>query len=161
MENVKHEIPPIFDKNSKILVLGSFPSVKSRESQFFYHHPQNRFWKILAHIYNEDIPISLNDKKSFLTKHKIALWDVINSCTIIGSSDSSIKNVIVNDIKPLIDKTEIKYIYTLGYKAYSWYNKYLLNDMKINAVYLPSSSPANASIKYKNIINEYKKIVSN
>ena len=156
-----HTFDPVYNKESRVLILGSFPSVKSREIAFYYGHPQNRFWKILAHIYNEDIPISLNDKKSFLTKHKIALWDVINSCTIIGSSDSSIKNVIVNDIKSLINKTEINYIYTTGRKAYNLYNKYLLNEVKIKAVYLPSSSPANASIKYKNIINEYKKIVSN
>ena len=104
MENVKHEIPPIFDKNSKILVLGSFPSVKSRESQFFYHHPQNRFWKVLSSVIGVDTPTSIEEKKKFLLDNNIALWDVIDSCDIEGSSDSSIKNVVTNDLDKIIEK---------------------------------------------------------
>ena len=97
MEKVKHEIPPIYNENSKILILGSFPSVKSRENQFFYHHPQNRFWKTLAAVVGCDTPISIEEKKKFLLDNNIAVWDVIASCEIEGSSDSSIKNVVVND----------------------------------------------------------------
>ena len=102
METVKHEIPPVYDKNSKILILGSFPSVKSRENQFFYHHPQNRFWKVLSGVVGCDIPVTIDDKKEFLLNNNIAVWDVIASCEIEGSSDSSIKNVVVNDLNKII-----------------------------------------------------------
>lgn len=107
-----HLIEPIYDQNSKILILGSFPSVKSRQANFFYHHPQNRFWKVLANIFNDDLPITIEQKKIFLNKYKIALWDVIASCEIIGSSDSSITNVEVNDLKQIIELSYIEHIYT-------------------------------------------------
>lgn len=158
---VVHNLLPFYNKDSEILILGSIPSVKSREVGFYYAHPQNRFFKILSDIYEEIEPISIEDKKLFLTKHKIALWDVIKSCTITGSSDSSIKDVVVNDIKTLIKNTNIKIIYTTGKKAYNLYNKYLLNDVGIKAIYLPSSSPANQTKKYSEIVNEYKKSVIN
>ena len=158
---VIHPLPPFYNSDSKILILGSLPSVKSREIGFYCARPQNRFWKLLADTYNEEIPISLDDKKDFLTKHKIALWDVIKSCTITGSSDSSIKDVVVNDINCLLKKTQIKYIYTTGLKAYNLYNKYLLNKVGIEAVYLPSSSPANQTKTYNEILDEYKKSVNN
>ena len=111
MENVKHEIPPIYNQNSKILILGSFPSVKSRESQFFYHHPQNRFWKVLSSVLDKDTPITIDEKKDFLLDNNIALWDVIASCDIEGSSDSSIKNVVANDLNKIIDTCDIKQIF--------------------------------------------------
>lgn len=158
---VVHNLLPFYNKDSKILILGSIPSVKSREAGFYYAHPQNRFFKILSDIYEEIEPVSIEDKKLFLAKHKIALWDVIKSCTITGSSDSSIKDVVVNDIKTLIKNTNIKRIYTTGKKAYNLYNKYLLNDVGIKAIYLPSSSPANQTKKYSEIVNEYKKSVIN
>lgn len=158
---VVHNLSPFYNKDSEILILGSMPSVKSREAGFYYAHPQNRFFKILSDIYEEIEPISIEDKKLFLRKHQIALWDVIKSCTIIGSSDSSIKDVVVNDIKSLIKNTNIKYIYTTGKKAYTLYNKYLLNDIGIKAIYLPSSSPANQTKKYSEIIEEYKRSIIN
>ncbi len=158
---VVHNLLPFYDKDSEILILGSMPSIKSRSAGFYYAHPQNRFFKILADIYEEVEPISIEDKKHFLKKHKIALWDVIKSCTIIGSSDSSIKDVVVNDIKTLIKDTNIKYIYTTGKKAYNLYNKYLLNDVGIKAIYLPSSSPANQTKKYSEIVEEYKRSIIN
>lgn len=155
-----HELLPFYNHDSKILILGSIPSIKSRKVGFYYGNPQNRFFKILADIFNEEVPTSINDKKLFLTRHKIALWDVIKSCTIIGSSDSSIKNVVVNDIHSILNKTKITKIYTTGKKAYYLYNKYIFKHTNIEAIYLPSSSPANQSIKYEEIVRKYKKIVS-
>ncbi len=136
--------------------MGSLPSIKSREDGFYYAHPQNKFWKVLSSIFKEDIPASIEDKKIFLNKHHIALWDVIKSCTIIGSSDSSIRNVTANDISSIIKKSKITKIYTTGKKAYHLYNKYLFKEIGIEAVYLPSTSPANASISYEKLIKIYK-----
>ena len=120
-----HNIPPIYNQDSQILILGSFPSVKSREAQFFYHHPQNRFWKVLATLYHHEPLLTIEEKKNFLLENHIALWDVIQSCDIHGSSDSSIQNVIVNDIAGLLKDTHITYIYTNGKKAHQLYMKYI------------------------------------
>lgn len=157
MERVNHEIPPIYDKNSKILILGSFPSVKSRESQFFYHHPQNRFWKVLAKTFNEDVPKSMEDKKAFLIRNNVAVWDVIASCEIEGSSDSSIKNVVPNDIDVILKKSDINQIFCNGGKAYDLYKKYLnkLGD----ALKLPSTSPANARFGLDRLVDEWNIIL--
>ncbi|MBU5336376.1 DNA-deoxyinosine glycosylase [Intestinibacter bartlettii] len=158
MENVKHEIPPIYDKNSKILVLGSFPSVKSRENQFFYHHPQNRFWKVLSSVVGVDTPISIEEKKKFLLDNNIALWDVIASCDIEGSSDSSIKNVVANDLNKIIDKCNIKQIFCNGGKSYELYKKYCEKNTNLKAIKLPSTSPANARFSLKKLIEEWQVI---
>lgn len=157
---IVHPLDPIYNCDSEILILGSIPSVKSREVGFYYGNPKNRFFKILSDIYDEEINNDIESKINFLHKHHIALWDVIHSCTITGSSDSSIKDVVVNDISLLIKNSKITKIYTTGKKAYHLYNKYLFKNIGIEAIYLPSSSPANQSIKYKDIINEYKKIIS-
>ena len=119
-----HNIPPIYNQDSQILILGSFPSVKSREAQFFYHHPQNRFWKVLATLYHHEPLLTIEEKKNFLLENHIALWDVIQSCDIHGSSDSSIQNVIVNDIAGLLKDTHMTHIYTNGKKAHQLYMKY-------------------------------------
>lgn len=139
------------------MILGSLPSVKSREENFYYAHPQNKFWKILSDLFDEDIEKNNLSKKGFLLKHNIALWDVIKSCTIIGSSDSSIKDVIPNDINYIINNSKVNKIYTTGKKAYQLYNRYCLESTKIEALYLPSTSAANASISYDNLLEEYKK----
>ena len=152
---IYHTIKPEYNNDSEILILGSLPSIKSREDNFYYAHPQNKFWKVISGIYNENEPITITDKKLFLKKHKIALFDVIASCSISGSSDSSIKNVKVNDIKSIVDKTKINKIYTTGKKAYNLYNKYLKDKVKIEAIYLPSTSPANATIKYNDLLEAY------
>lgn len=158
MENMKnevHSINPIIDKNSEILILGSFPSVKSRENNFFYMHPQNRFWKILSNLYNEDFVNCLAAKKRELClKHHIAIYDVINSCTIIGSSDSSIENVVPNNIKDLIKDTNIKYIFCNGNKSHTLFLKYN-NNIDIPVFLLPSSSPANAKMKLDDLIEKW------
>ena len=120
---IQHKIQPVYDRNSRILILGSFPSVKSREGGFFYHHPQNRFWKVLSALANDTLPTTIEEKKKFLLSHGIAVYDVIASCDIVGSSDSSIANVVPSDIKTIIEKTGISKIYLNGNKAFELYEK--------------------------------------
>ena len=140
-----HTFEPVFNKESKILILGSFPSVKSRKNNFYYGHPQNRFWKVLAKIFEVEVPQTIEEKKEFLLEHHIAVWDVIESCTIIGSSDSSIKDVVVNDFSKVLENSEIETIYVNGGKAYELYHKYAEKQTGMEAVKLPSTSPANAA----------------
>ena len=140
-----HPIPPVFDEHSNILILGSFPSVKSRETGFFYGHPQNRFWKVLAKVFNDQVPVSIDEKRAFLLRNHIAVWDVIQSCDIEGSSDSSIRNVKPNDLRIILDKAKIKAIYVNGRTAEKYYLKYIEPDLGIKAVCLPPTSPANAA----------------
>ncbi len=140
---VEHTIKPVYFKNSKVLILGSIPSVKSRELGFYYAHPQNRFWKTLESVFNEKIGETKTEKIKFLKKYKIALFDVIKSCEINSSSDSSIKNAVPNDISAILNQTDIKTIFTTGKKSYELYMKYCYPDTKIEAIYLPSTSPAN------------------
>ncbi len=147
----EHTIPPFYNPDSKVLILGSFPSVKSREEGFYYAHPQNRFWKVLANIFNEEI----TDKKAFLKKHQIALFDVCASCEIKGSSDASIKKVIPNDIKKLIEESEIKVILLNGKTATNLFKK-MIKDIKIPTISLPSTSPANATYSLDKLIKEYE-----
>ncbi len=142
---VSHPFPPLYNSNSKILILGSFPSVKSREQMFFYGHPQNRFWKVLSAVFDEKIPQTNPEKKQFLLSHNIALWDTIGSCEIVGSSDSSIKNVVPNDIGIILKSADIKAIFTNGKTSDKYYNKYIKNKVERDAVCLPSTSPANAA----------------
>ncbi len=160
MNRVIHNINPVFDKNSKILILGSFPSLKSREAGFYYSHKQNRFWKVMEKIFNENIENNIDCKKIFLLKHNIALWDVIKSCDIEGSSDSSIKNICVNDINSILKSSSIKYVFTTGKKAYDLYKKYCFNNTKIDAIYLPSTSSSNiANYNLEDLISNYKIIL--
>lgn len=140
-----HPIAPVFDKNSKVLILGSFPSVRSREEGFFYGHPQNRFWKVTSRIFGEELPVTIEEKKAFLIRNHIALWDVIGSCEIDGSSDSSIRDVTVNDLSVILDVADIRAIFLNGKKAEQYYLKYLFPILKRDAVCLPSTSPANAA----------------
>ena len=148
-----HTIEPIYDKNSKILILGSFPSVKSREANFFYGHPQNRFWKVLAAVFEDTLPETIPQKKAFLLEHHIALWDVIASCDIAGSSDSSIRNVTANDLRRILQTAEIKKIFTNGNTAYKLFVKY---NSDLNAVKLPSTSPANAMFSLEKLIEYWR-----
>lgn len=154
-----HPIKPVYDENSEILILGSFPSVRSREEGFFYGNPTNRFWKVLGSIYGEDVPKSIEAKTSFLLKHGIALWDVISSCDISGSSDSTIKNVTANDIRPIIDRSHIGRIFVNGKKAEEYYGKYILPVSGIRAEYLPSTSPANASFGLEELTGIWKNTI--
>ena len=159
--HVSHEsIPPFINKNSRILILGSLPSVLSREYGFFYAHPQNRFFKVLARVFNEEEPKSIKDRKLFLEKHNIALYDVIYECDINGSSDSSIKNVVPIDLKGLLEEyPNIKRIYTTGKKAKDLYDKYLKDLVGIDATGLPSTSPANAKMDIEKLFVQYQRII--
>lgn len=159
MTHVIHEIPPVYDTNSKILILGSFPSVKSREGQFFYHHKQNRFWKVLSSITKDSLPETIDKKKAFLLRHHIALWDVIASCDIEGSSDSSIKNAVPNDFSNILKSAPIRQIYTNGGTAYKLYHKYCEKNTGIEAIKLPSTSPANASFSLERLIDQWNVIL--
>ena len=152
-----HTIAPVFDENSKILVLGSFPSVKSREEGFFYGHPQNRFWKVLANAFDASVPKNIDEKKALLLSNGIALWDIIHSCDIVGSSDSSIKNVVPNDISKILETAHIKKIINNGKKADTLYKKYIEPKVDIKATCLPSTSPANAQWSLDRLCDEWKK----
>ncbi|MGL5577073.1 MAG: DNA-deoxyinosine glycosylase [Sarcina sp.] len=156
MEHVEHTFAPVYNENSKILILGTFPSVKSRENDFYYGHPQNRFWKVISAITETELPITIEEKKNILLNNKIAVWDVIASCDIIGSSDSSITNVVPNDITGILENSQITKIYVNGGKAYQLYNKYISKNIGIEAIKLPSTSPANARSRLENLIEAWK-----
>ncbi len=153
---IVHPIPPLYDKNSRVLILGSFPSVKSREAQFFYGHPQNRFWKVIAAVFDEEVPNTIPEKKALLKRNKIALWDVIHSCDITGSSDSSIKNVTPNDLKIILDNSNVEAIYVNGKTAEKYYKKYTEKIIERSAICLPSTSPANAAWNMEKLIDAWK-----
>lgn len=155
---IEHPIEPVYDADSQILILGSFPSVKSRESGFFYGHPQNRFWKVLAAVTSQEVPQTIEEKRNFLLRNHIAVWDVIQSCTITGSSDSSIKNVVANDLSRILDRAAIRQIYVNGRKAEQLYQKYIYPETRIEAVCLPSTSPANATWNLEKLVETWKKI---
>ena len=156
-ENVVHPIPPVFNENSKILILGSFPSVKSRDVGFFYGHKQNRFWRVLSSLLNAATPESTEEKKALLLSNGIALWDVIASCTIVGSADSSIKDVVANDISKIL-KSGVKAVFTNGKTASALYRKYIQPNIGIEDICLPSTSPTNAAFSFEILINEWSVI---
>ena len=154
--HISHTFLPVYDVNSKLLILGSFPSVKSREQGFYYGHPQNRFWKVLAAVCGCEVPKSIEEKKAMLLANHIAVWDVIDSCDIIGSSDSSIKNVVPADIAGILPKTEITRIYANGKTAGNLYKKFSEERTGLPAVVLPSTSPANAAYSPDKLIEIWK-----
>lgn len=158
--HVVHPIPPLYDRNSEILILGSLPSVKSREAQFFYHHPQNRFWRVLALITEDETPGSIEEKKAFLHRHHFAVWDVIRECDIIGSSDGSIRGALPNDIGAILKAAPIQRILTNGEKAYRLYERYCLPQTGMEAVRCPSTSPANASFSLERLAGEWKRAMT-
>lgn len=154
-----HTFEPIYNEQSKILILGTFPSVKSREGNFYYNHPQNRFWKVMSTLIGSTLPDSIEEKKKMLRQHHIAIWDVIYSCDIIGSSDSSIQNVVPNDIAKVLNQSNIKSIYANGNKAYELYYRFCYEKIKIDIVKLPSTSPANATYSLEKLVECWEKII--
>ena len=144
MNRIEHPFPPLYNQDSRVLILGSFPSVKSREQMFFYGHPQNRFWRVIAAIFDEEVPATIDEKKALILNHRLALCDSIASCQIKGSSDASIQNVKANDIGMILDKCNIENIYCNGRKSHEMYCRYIQPDSGREAVCLPSTSPANA-----------------
>lgn len=154
--HITHPIPPVYDNHSKILILGSFPSVKSREYGFFYGHPQNRFWRVIAAVCGETVPQTNAEKKTFLLQNGIALWDVIGECDIVGSADSTIQNAVPNDISEIIQSADIRAVFVNGKAAEKLYIRYLEKKTGFRAVYLPSTSPANASWRTERLTEYWK-----
>lgn len=156
--HIIHPFPPLYDSESEILILGSFPSVKSREQKFFYGHKQNRFWKVMAAVLETAVPETIEEKKKMLYRHHIALWDSIYSCDIIGSSDSSIKNVVPTDLGQIITGSKIRKIFCNGAASGICFKKYQEKELQITADILPSTSPANAAYSLEKLISIWRKI---
>ena len=156
---IQHPIPPLYDAHSSVLILGSFPSVKSREAAFFYGHPQNRFWKVLAQLFEAPVPDTVPEKKQLILSHHLALWDVIAACDIEGSADSTIRNVVPNDLSVILNSAPIQRIFVNGRKAESLYKKYLLPVTGRDAICLPSTSPANASWNLERLTDAWRIIL--
>lgn len=154
-----HEFEPVFDEKSRILILGSLPSVKSREQGFYYGHPRNLFWRVVSEICGETLPQSIEEKKAMLLNHRIAVWDVVAECDIIGSSDQSIKNVTPTDLKRVLDRADILAVYGNGAAAVRLYNKYQRVSAGKDIIQLPSTSPANAAWSYDRLLAEWKKLL--
>lgn len=153
---IEHTIEPVFDKRSRVLMLGSIPSPKSREQGFFYGHPQNRFWRVLAAVFDEPAPRTVADKKDLLLRRGIALWDVAASCEIKGASDASIRNVVPNDLKRILETADIQAVFCTGAKAGQLYARLCKNDLGMPAVTLPSTSPANAKATLPQLTQAYR-----
>ena len=153
-----HPFPPVYDAESEILILGSFPSVKSREIMFYYGHPQNRFWKVLADVLDEEFPQTVEERKGFLKRNHIALWDVLESCEIKGASDVSIRNARPNDMNRILQAADIRAIFATGAKAAQLYKKLCFPECGVEAVRLPSTSPANCGCSYETLREAYSQI---
>ncbi len=158
MERQVHPIAPVWNRESRILILGSFPSVKSREGRFFYHHPRNRFWVVTAAVLGCPVPETVEEKKEMLLAYRVALWDVAASCSIHGSSDSSIRDVIPNDLGGILEQSRIRQIFTNGTTAYRLYRKYTEPVTGRPAICLPSTSPANAAWSVERLTEEWSVI---
>lgn len=155
MSQIRQMLEPIYDKNSIVLILGTFPSVKSREAQFYYQNPRNRFWKVLSQIVQCNTYNTIEEKKSMLINNKIAVWDVVESCEITGSSDSSIKSVTAADLSIILDNANVEKIYANGDKAFKLYMKYIYPTTKREITKLPSTSPANAKFSLERLTEEW------
>ena len=160
VQTVAHPLSPVWNENSRILILGSFPSVRSRAAGFYYAHPQNRFWPLMARLFDETLPQTTEDRRAFALRHGIALWDSIESCTITGSSDASIREAKPNDIARLIRQTGIQRIYCNGQQSYKLYQKYCAGSCGLNATPLPSTSPANAAWTLDQLADAWKVILA-
>lgn len=153
-----HTLDPLFDALSRVLILGTLPSPKSREAGFYYYHPQNRFWPVLSTILNEPFPETIEDKRSLCLRNKIALWDVLASCRIEGASDATIRDPVPNDLPWLLGQTDIRAIFCTGAKAHELYQKLLFQRTGLPAVRLPSTSPANAAWTLPKLCEKYRLI---
>ena len=159
MEHIIHSIEPVFDTESRVLILGTMPSPKSREVQFYYGHPQNRFWRVLAAVLGEEVPQSVPEKKTMLLRHRIALWDVLAECEITGASDSSIRNPVANDLSVILGHAPVQAVFTTGATAWKLYTRLQKPHTGIEAVRLPSTSPANCAVKMEALTEAYKAIL--
>ena len=155
-----HPIPPVFDENSRVLILGSFPSVKSREQGFFYGHPQNRFWRVTAAVFGDETPMTVPERRAFLLRHGVALWDVIAACEITGSADASIRNPEINNLRPILEAAPIRAIFVNGQTAAKLYRRYAEPLTGRPAYLLPSTSPANAVWSLERLIEAWRAITT-
>ncbi|MBR5310149.1 MAG: DNA-deoxyinosine glycosylase [Oscillospiraceae bacterium] len=158
-KRITHAFNPVFDIESRVLILGTMPSPKSRELGFYYSHPRNRFWPVMAEIFGEEQPKNPNEKEDFVLRHKIALWDVLKECDIEGASDSSIKNAVPNDLSIIFDKADIRAVFCTGATAARLYKKYIEPKTNMAAFVLPSTSPANAKMGLGELCEEYRAIL--
>lgn len=158
-ETITHPLMPLYNHNSKVLILGSFPSIKTREYGFFYGHPQNRFWKLMEILFDEKLSRDIDERREFLLKHKIAIYDSIYKCDIIGSSDASIQNVVPSDLSKIFKSANIEEVFCNGNTAYKYYKKYHSKKFNLEAVKLPSTSPANARYRLEDLAREWKVIL--
>lgn len=158
-QHIRHEFDPVYDRNSEILILGTLPSVKSREQHFYYGHKQNRFWKVVAALYGEAVPVTIEEKKKILLEHHIALFDVIAECDIAGSSDSAIRNVVPTDLSLILKQAPVRKIFANGNKAYDLYMKYSYEKTGMEAIKLPSTSPANAAFQMERLLQSWRVIL--
>ena len=158
-EIINHPFPPVCGADARVLILGSFPSVRSRETGFYYGHPQNRFWRVVAAVTGEKTPVTTEQKTALLINHGIALWDSVASCGITGSADSSIINAVPNDIPALLKDTDITRIFCNGRTAYDCYQKFAFPKTQIQAVRLPSTSAANAAWSLARLIEAWRAIL--
>ena len=159
MDRIIHPFGPLFNESSRVLILGSFPSVKSREQQFFYGHPQNRFWKVLAALYQQDVPVTVDQKKALILENHLALWDSVASCVITGSSDASIREVRANDLSVILDNSAVRKIFCNGKTSWQMYEKWIRPATGREAVCLPSTSPANAQWTLDRLIDAWSVIL--
>ena len=158
-ERITHAFSPVFNNESRVLILGTMPSPKSRENGFYYSHPRNRFWPVMAAVFEEETPTTTEERTAFLLRNKIALWDVLAECDIEGASDSSIKNAVPNDLSVILNSADIKAIFTTGTTAAKLYKKHTEPKTGIAAISLPSTSPANTKISFEALLEEYKIIL--
>ena len=157
--HIVHPFGPLFDENSTVLILGSLPSVKSREQNFFYGHPQNRFWPLLAALFGEAAPQSVEEKRALALRNHVALWDTIYSCDIVGSSDSSIRSVVPTDLRPILAASGVKRIFCNGRTSGLYYKKHQEKVLHIEATVLPSTSPANAAWTMDRLMDAWRVIL--
>lgn len=158
-KTIIHPLEPLYNCDSKILILGSFPSVKTREYGFFYGHLKNRFWKVMGEIFGEDLDTTIEHKKNFLLRNKIALYDSIYKCDIVGSSDASIKNVVPSDLSSIFENADIREVFLNGATSYKYYKKFHEKKYSIEGIKLPSTSPANARYSLDDLAREWKVIL--
>lgn len=158
-ENVTHPFLPLYGSESRILILGSLPSLKSREENFYYGNPMNRFWKVIAAIFNKNPPDSIEEKKTLILENHLALWDAIYRCDITGSRDQSIRNAEPTNLFPVIKNSKIEHIFCNGKTAWNYYNTHQRKSLEIEAKCLPSTSPANASWTFEKLLEEWKIIL--
>ena len=158
-EQVAHPLAPVYDKNSKVLILGTMPSPASRKAGFYYMHPQNRFWKVICTILNEPLPDTIEEKRALLLRRGIALWETLASCEIEGAADAAIKCPVPNDFGPILETASLRAVFTTGKKAYHLYTKHCAETCGIPALLLPSSSPANCAVKFDALCDAYGAIL--